>query len=292
MTPSVAAPPSGVISPAASSAPPPASPAPATSALRLPGLIPICSKPWAVPSGPGPPNQPNSFCAPCAKNAPPTVTRSAVMPSLIGGLLNAGVSIGYPVPRRGLTEQPLQPERQRLAGEVVGDVQGQPGAEVVDELGGLAQHGEVAALGVARELPRLVRELALALLVLPAREVLELLGEPLLVLAARDRGARGGKLEQGEPWPLGAAAAVQRGAGEGLGVRAQRRTVPDDERERTLAVAEAQPRGGLGLRRRRAAGLQSRGQVHGSRRIEAHRLAARRDRRQHLRRPVRQQQED
>jgi putative oxidoreductase len=55
--------------------------------------------------------------------------------------------------RRGLTrEQPLQPEGQRLAGEVVGDVEREPRAEVVDDPGGFAQRGEGAARRVAGKL--------------------------------------------------------------------------------------------------------------------------------------------
>src|SRR5215211_177445 len=100
-------------------------------------------------SGPGPPNQPNSFCAPCAKKAPPTTARRAVSPSLI--------SLWLPDGRSALTrEQPLEPERERLACQVVRDVEGEPRAEVVDERGGLAQRREVAVLRIARQLHRAV----------------------------------------------------------------------------------------------------------------------------------------
>src|SRR5436853_246321 len=57
----------GVKSPSASSEPPPASAAPAISALSRPGRRPTCSKNWPVPSGPAPPHQPASFCIPCPK---------------------------------------------------------------------------------------------------------------------------------------------------------------------------------------------------------------------------------
>ena len=196
---------------------------------------------------------------------------------------------------RANAEHALEPERERLAGEVLAHVERQPRAEVVDELDGRrATRGELAALGVLRELrrrgrrvgqlgragrdagevavpqagelqavvqrgrpraalgaARLLADLRLALAVLLAREELQLLGEPLLVRRARGRAARRRELEQREPRPLGADAAVQRRARERLGVRAQRGAVPERERERALAVAEAQPRGGLGLRRAR-----------------------------------------
>src|ERR671924_1950640 len=132
ITPITAALPSGVRKPVASVAPPAASDVPAISALRFPGLRPIDSRPFAMPSNPGPPNQPNSFCAPCAKKIPPRTVRSAVMPSLMSGIV--------PGPARDLTrEQPLESERERLACEVVHHVQREPGARVVDRLGGLVE---------------------------------------------------------------------------------------------------------------------------------------------------------
>src|SRR5215204_2167952 len=85
MTPITAAEAAGVRNPSASSAPPPASDAPAASAARLPGFRPIESKAPAVPSRPWPPNQPKSFWAPCAKSVPPTVMRKSVCPSAISG---------------------------------------------------------------------------------------------------------------------------------------------------------------------------------------------------------------
>src|SRR5829696_1437843 len=191
-------------------------------------------------SGPGPPNHPNSFCAPCAANAPPTTARSAVSPSLIPVVL--------PDDPRALTrEQPLEPECERLAGEVVRDVQRQSRSRVVDPLRGRAQRREAATLGVARQLRRaigvmrqlgcpgsdagevavpepgelqpvverrglctalgaagLLPDLDLALAVLLARDVLQLVGEPLLVLGPRGGGARGRELEQRQPGALGA----------------------------------------------------------------------------------------
>ena len=64
----------------------------------------------------------------------------------------------------GPGERPLEAEGERLAGQVVGDVEREPRAEVVDQLGGLAQRGQaapsassrelVAAVGVVRELGR------------------------------------------------------------------------------------------------------------------------------------------
>ena len=57
--------------PRTSSAPPPASAAPAASAWRLPGRSPMPSKNWPVPSRPWPPNQPNNFWVPWPKKYPP-----------------------------------------------------------------------------------------------------------------------------------------------------------------------------------------------------------------------------
>src|SRR5215208_7448145 len=163
-------------------------------------------------------------------NVPPTATRKVVIPSFIRVLLRGGgrYAESLPGPRSGLTQNSLQPERERLAREVVGDVQREPRAEVVDELGRRAQRGDAAALrvlrqhvgavGVVRQLgrarrhadeiavpqpgelqsvverarlssalgpARLLADLALAPLVLLARQELQLLGEPLLVLGAR-----------------------------------------------------------------------------------------------------------
>ena len=121
---------------------------------------------------------------------------------------------------------------------------------------------------------------------------LELVGQPLLVRGAGRGAARRRDLEQREPRALRAGRAVQRRAGERLGAGAQRGAVPGGERERALPVAQAQPRGGGGLRRRGAARLQPLRELGGRGRIEADGLAAAGDRRQHLRRAVGQQQQD
>src|SRR5664279_698880 len=71
----VAAPVAGVARPSTSMAPPAVSLIPAANALGLPGLKPMASMAFPVPVTPWPPNQPNSFCAPCAARIPPTPTR-------------------------------------------------------------------------------------------------------------------------------------------------------------------------------------------------------------------------
>ena len=81
MTPTAPAAAAGVARPSANNAPAPVSDPAASTALRLPGFMPIESKPLAVPSSPGPPNQPNSFCVPCAKNVAPSATRRTVRPN-------------------------------------------------------------------------------------------------------------------------------------------------------------------------------------------------------------------
>ena len=58
-----------------------------------------------------------------------------------------------PGPRSGLTpggEEALEPERERLAREVVADVEREPRAGVVDQLGGGVQDGQAAPLRVGR----------------------------------------------------------------------------------------------------------------------------------------------
>src|SRR5215208_6440386 len=103
ITPISAADAAGVASPSARRAPPPASEAPAVTALRLPGLRPIESKAPPVASRPWPPNQPNSFCAPWATNTAPSVARRAVNPSFMVMPPKLDVSIRLPGPRSGLT---------------------------------------------------------------------------------------------------------------------------------------------------------------------------------------------
>ena len=80
ITPISAADAAGVSRPSASRSPPPASDAPAATAVRLPGLRPMESKAPAVASSPCPPNQPKSFWVPCAMKVPPTATRKSVCP--------------------------------------------------------------------------------------------------------------------------------------------------------------------------------------------------------------------
>ncbi len=86
ITPITAAEPSGVSRPRPSSAPPPASEAPASNAVRLPGRRPIDSNAPAVASRPCPPNHPKSFCTPCEKKTAPSVARKAMSPSFMTDL--------------------------------------------------------------------------------------------------------------------------------------------------------------------------------------------------------------
>src|SRR4051794_9806347 len=82
MLPATAAPAGPVARPSASRLPPPNSASPDRMALRLPEPgKPRESMNCPVPSGPYPPNQPNSFCAPCAASAPPTPSRRASRPT-------------------------------------------------------------------------------------------------------------------------------------------------------------------------------------------------------------------
>ena len=110
------------------------------------------------------------------------------------------------------------------------------------------------------------------------------------LLLGRD-APRSGALEHGPPRTR-TRLAVERRAGERLGRRSQLRAITERERERLLAIAEAQPRGGLRGLGRDAVGLEAvRERVRG-RRVEPHRLAAAGDRRQHLRGLVGEQQQD
>ena len=122
-------------------------------------------------------------------------------------------------------------------------------------------------------------------------QVLQLLGERGLLGLAGGGAARARVLEHGVPGPRRGLPG-QRRASHRLGVRAQLRAVAGGQRERVLAVAERQARA-----RGRRVGLdalpdQALGELVGGQRVEAHRLAARGDRRHHLAGPVGQQQQD
>ena len=150
----------------------------------------------------------------------------------------------------------------------------------------LERPGRCAALGPAGA----VGELGLALAVLLLGQVLELLGERGLDLLLGGGAGAAGLVEQRAPGLVGVGAAVQRGARERLGAGAQ--LGAERERQRALAVAEREPRaggGGLGVDPARLEPLRELG---GGQRVEAHRLAARADGRQHLRGVVGQQQQD
>ena len=100
---------------------------------------------------------------------------------------------------------------------------------------------------------------------------------------ARSRTARHGFVFD---WPCsGARASVSAAC-------SQRRAVAERERERLLAVAEAQPRGGFRGLGRDAVRLELVRELVGRRRVEPHGLAAAGDRRQHLRGLVGEEQQD
>src|SRR5204862_6106625 len=69
--------------PSATSRPPPVSPSPAANASARPGRNPTDSKKAPVPAIPYPPNQPNSFCAPCAAIRVPNTSRATSNPEFI-----------------------------------------------------------------------------------------------------------------------------------------------------------------------------------------------------------------
>src|SRR2546425_5720736 len=73
----------GVARPSARRSPPVNSANPANRALRRPGTKPSCSRNPPVPFRPWPPNQPNSFCAPCAAIVSPTTRRRIKRPRAI-----------------------------------------------------------------------------------------------------------------------------------------------------------------------------------------------------------------
>ena len=73
----------GVSAPSASSVPPAVSAVPARIAWRRGGRMPSLFIMPLVPSRPGPPNQPNSFCVPWPTNSAPIRPRTASAPSLM-----------------------------------------------------------------------------------------------------------------------------------------------------------------------------------------------------------------
>ena len=139
---------------------------------------------------------------------------------------------------------------------------------------------------------RALGELGLAPLVLLLGQVLEFLDERPFDLLLGALPALLGAVEHRTPRPLGAGGAVDRRAREALRGGPERRPVAERERERLVRVAEAEARGRFCGHGRHALGLQPLRQPAGAGRVEAHRLAAAGDRRQHLRRPVGQQHQD
>ena len=171
------------------------------------------------------------------------------------------------------------------------------------ELGRVVGYDRQVAVPEARELERVVErrcgrpalgaagtlgELGLAPLVLLLGQVLQLFGELLLDVFPGRGAAPAGAVEHGAPGPLGSPA-VERRAGEVLGGVAQLGVVR--ERPRLLAVAEAQAGRGLRRVRRDALALELLCERVRRGRVEAHGLAATRDRRQHLGRLVREQEQ-
>src|SRR5437667_12555445 len=80
MTDSMNAGPTGPPTPTATSTPPKTSVNPAAAAKSRPGRKPSCSKNIPVPVRPYPPNQPKSFCDPCAAINPPNTNRTSSSP--------------------------------------------------------------------------------------------------------------------------------------------------------------------------------------------------------------------
>src|SRR6059036_3590542 len=83
MTDTMNAGPIGPPNPAATSTPPRTSVIPAAPAKSRPGRKPSCSKNVPVPVSPYPPNQPKSFCDPCAAISPPNTNRMSNSPIAI-----------------------------------------------------------------------------------------------------------------------------------------------------------------------------------------------------------------
>src|SRR6266568_3270281 len=80
MAPRTPKPPNGLNRPSARSRPPPNSPTAATQVQNQAGLNRCLAIPAVVVSMPPPPNQPNSFCEPCAATVKPTPTRRIKRP--------------------------------------------------------------------------------------------------------------------------------------------------------------------------------------------------------------------
>jgi len=103
------------------------------------------------------------------------------------------------------------------------------------------------------------------------------------------RRSRLARNSQRDPGPAREVAGLGRG-GQRLGLGAQLRPVPESERRRLAAVAQGQARAGDGGRLvLDPLFAQAGGDALGRQRVEAHELAARGDRRQHLAQPVGEQ---
>src|SRR5579883_1106776 len=82
IAPKIPAAPSGVKKPSAKERPPPNSPRITKTAHSAGGFNPILSCIFSVPPKPEPPNQPKSFCAPCAAIVNPATSRRTNRPRL------------------------------------------------------------------------------------------------------------------------------------------------------------------------------------------------------------------
>src|SRR5438045_3237417 len=82
IAPKTPAAPRGVKNPSARDRPPPNSPRITRAVQSHPGLKPCVCKPCVILVKPGPPNQPKSFCAPCAAIVNPTTRRRMSNPRL------------------------------------------------------------------------------------------------------------------------------------------------------------------------------------------------------------------
>ena len=135
--------------------------------------------------------------------------------------------------------EPVGGERELLG------VGGQAGEIAVPEADELERVVERAGLGAPRGAAGALAELGLLAPVLLLGQVLELGRERRLELGLRGGAgaARGG--QHLRPRLDLADVAGERGAGERLGARPQRRPVAERERARPLAVAEREPRAGL-----------------------------------------------
>src|SRR5437868_6303942 len=102
--------PIGPRKPSASRSPPKNSAMAAAVAKVVPGRNPRVSMKPPVPARPYPPNQPNSFCAPCAAKISPKITRTTRRPRSSSCVSIASV-VGIRVSPQGSMHEPITPVR-------------------------------------------------------------------------------------------------------------------------------------------------------------------------------------